>query len=231
MKNVLSIFFSTFIVFTLLFSNGVNVSAHPGRTDSSGGHTCRTNCPSWGLDWGEYHYHDGRSSGSSGGNSGGSTYIDPYQEAEKLVRLAESFGGSLKWEISLEYRKSKYPKNPLSQLNMKLYNNTKVSLNKAKNAAEDLSDYWMLDRLVIVEEYLLRAQAYIDAVTAGEKLLKKVEEYKKLYAVSPEGEQTKSALFQMEAEWRKLNIMVYRVYGKTTREALLQKYNINNVIN
>ena len=32
-------------------------SAHPGRTDSSGGHTCRTNCPSWGLSTGEYHYH------------------------------------------------------------------------------------------------------------------------------------------------------------------------------
>lgn len=31
--------------------------AHPGRTDSSGGHTCRTNCASWGLSTGEYHYH------------------------------------------------------------------------------------------------------------------------------------------------------------------------------
>ncbi len=31
--------------------------AHPGRTDSSGGHTCRTNCANWGLSTGEYHYH------------------------------------------------------------------------------------------------------------------------------------------------------------------------------
>ena len=31
--------------------------AHPGRTDSSGCHTCRTNCPSWGLSYGEYHCH------------------------------------------------------------------------------------------------------------------------------------------------------------------------------
>lgn len=31
--------------------------AHSGRTDSSGGHTCRTNCASWGLSTGEYHYH------------------------------------------------------------------------------------------------------------------------------------------------------------------------------
>ena len=31
--------------------------AHPGRTDSSGCHTCRTNCPNWGLSYGEYHCH------------------------------------------------------------------------------------------------------------------------------------------------------------------------------
>lgn len=31
--------------------------AHPGRTDSSGCHTCRTNCSKWGLSTGEYHCH------------------------------------------------------------------------------------------------------------------------------------------------------------------------------
>ncbi len=39
--------------------------AHPGRTDSSGGHTCRTNCDSWGLGQGEYHSHGGGASGST----------------------------------------------------------------------------------------------------------------------------------------------------------------------
>ncbi len=34
-----------------------SAEAHPGRTDSSGCHTCRTNCPSWGLRTGEYHCH------------------------------------------------------------------------------------------------------------------------------------------------------------------------------
>ncbi|MBI2097306.1 MAG: YHYH domain-containing protein [Candidatus Sungbacteria bacterium] len=33
------------------------VFAHPGGTDSSGCHTCRTNCSSWGLSYGEYHCH------------------------------------------------------------------------------------------------------------------------------------------------------------------------------
>ncbi len=31
--------------------------SHPGRTDSYGCHTCRTNCASWGLSTGEYHCH------------------------------------------------------------------------------------------------------------------------------------------------------------------------------
>ena len=41
--------------------------AHPGRTDANGGHTCRTNCEKWGLEYGEYHYHNGGS--TSGGSS------------------------------------------------------------------------------------------------------------------------------------------------------------------
>ena len=51
--------------------------AHPGRTDGSGGHTCRTNCASWGLGQGEYHSHGG---GSSSGGSTGSSYSAPVQE-------------------------------------------------------------------------------------------------------------------------------------------------------
>lgn len=39
--------------------NSSTAHAHPGRTDSSGGHTCRTNCESWGLEYGEYHSHGG----------------------------------------------------------------------------------------------------------------------------------------------------------------------------
>lgn len=31
--------------------------AHPGRTDRYGCHTCRTNCPKWGLRYNEYHCH------------------------------------------------------------------------------------------------------------------------------------------------------------------------------
>ncbi|PIR83922.1 hypothetical protein COU18_00710 [Candidatus Kaiserbacteria bacterium CG10_big_fil_rev_8_21_14_0_10_51_14] len=36
------------------------VYAHPGNTDASGCHTCRTNCPKWGLSTGEYHCHNAK---------------------------------------------------------------------------------------------------------------------------------------------------------------------------
>ena len=36
----------------------ISAYAHPGRTDANGGHTCRTNCEKWGLQYGEYHYHN-----------------------------------------------------------------------------------------------------------------------------------------------------------------------------
>lgn len=57
---------SLFIVLLLYFLLGQTVAnAHPGRTDSNGGHTCRTNCSQWGLSTGEYHYHNGTSTNES----------------------------------------------------------------------------------------------------------------------------------------------------------------------
>ena len=44
---------------------------HPGGTDASGCHTCRTNCSRWGLKTGEYHCHGG------GGSSGRSAVKRP----------------------------------------------------------------------------------------------------------------------------------------------------------
>lgn len=46
----------TLSLLTLLLLPGF-VYAHPGNTDASGCHTCRTNCPKWGLSRNEYHCH------------------------------------------------------------------------------------------------------------------------------------------------------------------------------
>jgi len=60
------------LVFVVLFSYSsfsLSASAHPGRTDANGGHTCRTNCAKWGLKNGQYHYHSGSGSSSSSNSS------------------------------------------------------------------------------------------------------------------------------------------------------------------
>lgn len=50
-------------------------SAHPGGTDSSGCHTCRTNCTEkYGIPYGDYHCHNG---GSTSGGSGSSSAPPP----------------------------------------------------------------------------------------------------------------------------------------------------------
>ncbi|MFC4305694.1 MBL fold metallo-hydrolase [Cohnella boryungensis] len=46
------------VALLLIWSSTGAVSAHPGRTDAKGGHTCRTNCAKWGLKDGQYHYHN-----------------------------------------------------------------------------------------------------------------------------------------------------------------------------
>ncbi len=56
------------IVCLLLISVDL-AAAHPGRTDANGGHTCRTNCEKWGLQYGEYHYHNGGKASSNGGTT------------------------------------------------------------------------------------------------------------------------------------------------------------------
>lgn len=62
------------------------VFAHPGRTDSVGCHTCRTNCPSWGLSTGEYHCHNAKALPQpeepirSHYGEGGTGYTEPWPE-------------------------------------------------------------------------------------------------------------------------------------------------------
>ncbi|WP_430200092.1 copper amine oxidase N-terminal domain-containing protein [Paenibacillus illinoisensis] len=65
--------FITTLVSVSLLLNATTVLAHPGRTDANGGHTCWTNCAKWGLEYGEYHYHNGGSSSSSSTKSSSSS--------------------------------------------------------------------------------------------------------------------------------------------------------------
>lgn len=64
MKKIKKIFFVLFLIILLM---GDKVYAHPGRTDSSGCHYCKTNCSSWGLYDSEYHCHNGNTYTNSKG--------------------------------------------------------------------------------------------------------------------------------------------------------------------
>lgn len=54
-KALLSLVIGVLLALGTSFSQ--TASAHPGNTDKYGCHTCKTNCPSWGLGKGEYHCH------------------------------------------------------------------------------------------------------------------------------------------------------------------------------
>jgi hypothetical protein len=155
---------------------------------------------------------------AGGSNASAATYT----EAEKLVTTAEGYAGALKWEISYENTKTiKYP-------NMKLYNQTKDGLQKAQNAVNTLSSgtnkTTLQNRLNNnVKLHLSRAAAYIDAITAGEKIKVNQNALKENLNQGID-DSTEELYHSLSFEIRKQAILLYRVYGKSTRDAILAKY-------
>ena len=84
-------------VFIVLF---IQVSAHPGRTDSKGGH--------WDRSSGTYHFHTGEYAGknSSGSSSGSKNeqFAPPYETSDEELYQAEAeensaFRKALPWFV------------------------------------------------------------------------------------------------------------------------------------
>ncbi len=87
--------FATIIAFSLVTSMSF---AHPGRTDSSGGHYVRT--AGWGYPVGSYHYHNGGSSSSSGSSGGYVQSAESYYLFEYQYGQVTEFKG---WLYQLGY--------------------------------------------------------------------------------------------------------------------------------
>lgn len=227
MKKIVGILLS----FVFLLAIATPAMAHPGRTDANGGHTCRTNCGKWGLNYGEYHYHNGGTTKKTSTSKTIHTktetiYVDPYTQAEALIKTAESYAGSLKWETSYDYRVSKYSSNPVSQIDMKLYNKTKSAINAAKANSNVLLYSDLEERLNVLNDIYIRTQAYIDAINSGEKLLVHSQNYQFYHNLDANSEKTKKAYNELIKLSQKTNTMIYRVYGKSTREAMLDKFSV-----
>ncbi|QEY20785.1 hypothetical protein D0S48_08775 [Psychrobacillus sp. AK 1817] len=148
-------------------------------------------------------------------------------ETEKLVQKAENAATVLKWEISLEHRKTKYA-DPVTLPNMNFYNTTKYASQLAYNAIDTLSAQEKASLTKRMESnvdiHLDRSMAYIDAITSGKKITIKTENLNESYRLNPLSDQTEQAYHDLSSEIRKQAILLYRVYGKSTRDAILDKY-------
>ncbi|WP_391207016.1 hypothetical protein [Psychrobacillus sp. L4] len=145
-----------------------------------------------------------------------------FSQAESLVKIAEQNAGALKWQIS--YELTKEIKNP----DMKIFNATKDSYLKAKAeiAKVSVKDKVKLEKRLEdnVGIHYTRAMGYIDAITSGKKIVDKANQFNTLYAANPTSDVTEKSYHELSSEIRKQAILLYRVYGKSTRDAILTKY-------
>jgi uncharacterized protein YjdB len=145
-----------------------------------------------------------------------------YSEVINYLEQAESWAGALKWQTSVEHTGTvKYP-------DMKIFNKTKENYLKVIQLKGSLSKSKRLEverRLISnVEVYYYRAMAYIDAITSGEKIIDKTNKFTSLYKADALSKETELAYHDLSFEIRKQAILLYRVYGKSTRDAILAKY-------
>lgn len=143
-------------------------------------------------------------------------------KAESLVQTAEKHAGALKWQISYELTKEiKYP-------DMKIFNLTKDAYLNAKKEIAKVSakDKAMLEKRLEenVGIHYNRATGYIDAITSGKKIADKTKQFNSLYLANPTSDVTEKSYHELSSEIRKQAILLYRVYGKSTRDAILSQY-------
>lgn len=151
-------------------------------------------------------------------------------KAEKLVRSAESYAGSLKWAISVEGTNK-----DITSIPWDLYNKTKTAYQKAKDAVNQLKgdekNLYEARLQQNVELYISttpnkvgRAVAYIDAVNAGKKIEEKKQKLEERLQKEIIDDETEKLYHELSRELKKQSKLLDRVYGKTTREAIRDYY-------
>lgn len=148
--------------------------------------------------------------------------------AEKLVVKAEKLAGSLKLQVSYEYRKKAFPKNELDYPNMKLFNETKAALKAAREEVKKLKGK---EREVFearlsqnVQVYVNRVISYIDAVSAGKKIEAKTNTLRQLISSNIINAKTETAYHDLTKEIRRQSPVFSKVYGVSTRSAFFETY-------
>lgn len=147
-----------------------------------------------------------------------------YTQTNSLVTKAEKLAGALKWQISVDYNKN------LAMPDMALFNQTKDAYNKAQTAVSALKDSRkasLQQRLdTNVKIHITRAIAYIDALNGGKKLETLTNELRYLMKDEIYTLTMDDLYHELSFQIRKQATLLYRVYGKSTREAILAKYKV-----
>lgn len=90
------------IMIMIVVLSPLYVEAHPGRTDSNGCHTCRTNCAKWGLRYGQYHCH-GRKNSSTSSNTNKTT-TTKVLDSNKNIKSISIDNTNIKVKDTMEYK-------------------------------------------------------------------------------------------------------------------------------
>ncbi|QOR66295.1 hypothetical protein IM538_21435 [Cytobacillus suaedae] len=142
--------------------------------------------------------------------------------AKRLVEQAIDAGTVLKWAISIEGSGDGKTR-PWQQ-----YNAAKDAYAKAKPAVDKLPAAQRDVYLAQLEEksvlHINRAMAYIDAITAGEKINEKKAILKGRIDLGLLDKELESAYHDLSSEIRKQAILLDRVYGQTTRDLIRDNY-------
>lgn len=92
------------IMIMIVVLSPLYVEAHPGRTDSNGCHTCRTNCAKWGLSYGQYHCHGKTNSSTSTSSSNtNKTTTTKVLDSNKNIKYISIDNTNIEVKDTMEY--------------------------------------------------------------------------------------------------------------------------------
>lgn len=138
------------IMIMIVILSPLYVEAHPGRTDSNGCHTCRTNCAKWGLRYGQYHCHGKTNSSTSSSNTNKPTTTKVLDSNKNIKSISidntnievkdtmeyKTYNKINNIDIILESTKSKYEVSNYSNISIG-DNNIKITVTSEDNTSKE----------------------------------------------------------------------------------------------
>ncbi|WP_419393296.1 hypothetical protein [Cytobacillus praedii] len=145
---------------------------------------------------------------------------DAAVNVDQLVKAAEASAKVLQWSISTEGT-ANFVDRPYAEYNAAKKTNAAAKAAIAKLSTSEKVVYEA--RLLDSDIQIKRAQAYIDALTSGEKIRDKQAALDKAIKAA-DLKSVQSSYHVLTAEIRKQAELLYRVYGQSTRDGILKTF-------